>query len=73
MSDVWESQLAVANGVEGRAFLWRHDGRWKMNLFTAPWLEDDLRSELKQGFALIVDPKSTRTNGIDFIQIERGD
>ncbi len=60
-------------GIRAEVRLYRDGGRWKMVLHSAIWVEQDIRKELNSGRAFVIDPDSERTNGIPFVQVERGD
>ena len=68
-----EEQMRVAEGIEAMAKIYRLNGRWGFVLISVPWVEDDMRRELNEGMAFIIDPDNERTNGIPFVQTQRGD
>jgi hypothetical protein len=61
------------HGVPGEVLFRRIDRRWQIIIFSSLWMENDIRAELSDGTAFIIDPENTRTNGIVLSQVERGD
>ena len=61
------------HGIEIQAIVKRVDRRWTLWLIGGQWLERDIKAELDDGMAFIVDKDDGRTNGIYLVQAERGD
>ena len=68
-----ENQYNEFHGITVEAILRREDRRWTLWVIGGPWLEQDLRAELNDGMAFVIDREDGRTNGIYMKQVERGD
>jgi hypothetical protein len=60
------------HGISVEAFLKREDQRWTIWILGGPWIDADLKAELNDGMAFVIDKKDDRTNGIYLKQVSYG-